>query len=232
MTKNVIRIVVLLVTVCILTTLITSFSRLGNATNYEQSEIDTLYELEHNDEFTIKERWFSLGKCYDVFVVKNGKDVKIGEIRGKILYLFGDVFTFYDMNENVIAYEEEVYKLFKVTRSAKVYDGNGTLTGYIAEDTFTKFFNPGYYFNYYDANRNELGHSDQNVLSLFKNNGIYNVNGTKEYSINERFNLLVDEYHITSIDNPTIPKIYVLFSACIEDAIRDSDIDEAIDSAE
>ena len=78
MTKNVIRIEVLLVTVCIMTTLITSFSRLGNATNYEQSEIDTLYELEHNDEFTIKERWFSLGKCYDVFVVKNGKDVKIG----------------------------------------------------------------------------------------------------------------------------------------------------------
>ena len=40
-------------------------------------------------------------------------EIKIGEIRGKALYLFGDVFTFYDMNKEVIAYEKEIYKIFK-----------------------------------------------------------------------------------------------------------------------
>lgn len=227
MEQKVARIIIGLAVVCIIALIIASIFGLNNSSSLEMSDIDTLYELDQNEEFIIKERWLSLGKCYEIFAVKDDKEVKIGEIRGKVLHIFGDVFTFYDMNDNVIAYEEEIYKFFKVTRSAEVYQADGTLMGYIAEDTFTKFFNPGYYFNYYDANRNEIGHSDQNVLSLFKNNGIYNVNGTKEYSINERFNLLTDEYQIISIENPTIPKLYVLFSACIEDAIRDSENTES-----
>lgn len=198
----------------------------------EFSDINTIYEIENNEEFIIKERIFTIGKHYDVFVVKDNKEIKIGEIRGKVIRLFGDVFTFYDMNDNVIAYEEEVFKLFKITRTAKVYTADGVLMGYIGEDTITKFFDPGYYFNYYDANQNEIGHSDQNVLSLFKKNGIYNMNGRKEYSINQKFNLIRDVYKITSVENPSIPKVYVLFSACIEDAIRDSEIAERNSSDE
>lgn len=189
----------------------------------DNPDVNAFYEIENNEEFIIKERIFSLGKCYDVFVVKENKQVKIGEIRGKVIRLFGDVFTFYDNNNNVVAYEEEVFKLFKITRTAKVYTADGTLTGYIGEDTFTKFFDPGYYFNYYDANKNEIGHSDQKVLSLFKKNGIYNMDGEKEYNINEQFNLIRDVYKITSVENPSVPKVYVLFSACIEDAIRDKE---------
>lgn len=199
-----------------------SSSSSTNTPSLESTGIDALYELENNNDFIIKERVFSLGKCYDIYAVKNNKETKIGEIRGKVIHAFGDIFTFYDLDGNIVAYEEEVYKLFKLTRSAEVYAANGTLIGYIGEEVSTNFLDPGFYFHYYDANQKEIGHSDQHSFSLFKTNSVYNAFGKKEYTISEQFNLLTDEYRITSVENPSVPKLYVMFSACIEDAIRDS----------
>jgi uncharacterized protein YxjI len=183
------------------------------------SSLNYVQALSNAKQIEIKESLISLGKKYTLYV--NGKEV--GQVTGKLINLFGDVFTLKDKSGNVLAKENQIKRWhIKFDRSAEVMDANGNTTGYIGEEPLTKIFSIGYFFHFFDKNKKEIGTSDQVNFSLFKKNIFKNADGSIAYKVNKRFTLLRDTYDLNVIDSAKIPLYQAIFMVCIEDAIKDS----------
>jgi uncharacterized protein YxjI len=167
----------------------------------------------------IKESFISLGKKYTLYV--DGKAV--ATVTGKLINLFGDVFTLKDKTGEVLASEKQIKRWhIKFDRSAVVLDPSGNTTGYIGEEPLTKIFSIGFFFHFFDKNKKEIGTSDQVNISLFKKNIFRNSDGSTAYKVNKKFTLLSDAYDLNVIDTSKIPLYQAIFMVCIEDAIKDA----------
>jgi uncharacterized protein YxjI len=185
------------------------------------SKVNSKYveTLSSAKQIEIKENFISLGKKYTLYV--NGKAV--GTVTGKLINLFGDVFTLKDKSGTVLAKENQIKRWhIKFDRSAEVLDAKDNTTGYIGEEALTKIFSIGYFFHFFDKNKKEIGTSDQVNFSLFKKNIFKNSDGSTAYKVSKKFTLLSDAYELNIIDSSKIPLYQAIFMVCIEDAIKDS----------
>ena len=173
---------------------------------------------------SVKAGFHTFGRSYDIKY-----DNKTGKVEGKILKMFGDVFTL-TFDGQDLGYEEQIKRwngLRSINRLSIIKDMNGYITGYLGEESLNDIFNPGFLFHIYDAEKNEIGYSDEQVFSLLKKNAIYNKNKVKEYEIKQNFTFWFNEYIITClVDKPTIKPEIVIYLTTIEDAIINAEKDK------
>ena len=185
--------------------------------------METLFSMNTSKGKTIRVEagFHTFGRSYKI-----ENDGKKGAIEGKIITTFGDAFTLTFDGKN-LGYEKQIKRwngLRDINRVAVIHDSNNVVTGYLGEQIIKDAFNPGFLFHIYDANKNEIGYSDQQVFSLLKKNAIYNKNKVKEYEIKQNFTFWFNEYIITClVDKPTIKPEIVIYLTTIEDAIIDAE---------
>lgn len=174
-------------------------------------------------EIKIEETTFNLGKKYKIYVDKN----QVAEITGKFFNNFGDEFILKDMNGNTIESEKQIKRWgTKLTRGAQVLDKDNNAIGYIGEEVISKLTSAGYFFHFYDKEKEEIGTSDQVVFSFFLKNIFKDNDGNEDYELNGNFSLISDSYTLTVKDTSNIPVNQAIFMVCIEDAIKDSKDDD------
>lgn len=179
--------------------------------------------INNAEKITIKEKVMTLSKAYEVYV--DGK--KVATVKGKIVNNFGDVFTVTDSNGNFLIKERQIKRWgVKFNRAAEITNQDDEVVGYIAEETFTKLFNGGYYFHFLDADKEEIGISDQIALSLLNKYKYYDKSDNQEYQVDGKFSL-VDTYTIKKlVTEPKVPPLHAILMVCIQDAIHDADNDD------
>ena len=185
-----------------------------------ESTLNPVQKLKEASTITIEERVLNLGKDYNIIV--GGE--KVATVSGKdINVIGGDVFTLTTVDGQVLASEKEHARFLSLSRTASCYDKQGTLTGYIGEETLKDFFSLSYVFHFYDANKQELGTSRKLGKSSFNRHKLYDTQGNADYDIDKHFSLVGDTYTLTVLDKESaIPLTSAIFMVCIEDAIGDS----------
>lgn len=175
-------------------------------------------------EIDIQKAFISFTAHY--YVAENNEE--IGEVTGEFLPIFGDTFSYTDMEGNVIAKEYENKRLLNLSfnREAEVVDANENIVGYIGEDVVQDLFNIGYKFHFYDAEQKEIGYTQQVILSLLGEQDVYNVEGELVAKINRNFTIFTKEYTL-SIYSDDIPEEQLIFFACIIDAIQTAEEEES-----
>lgn len=201
---------------------VTQGQDLNEATNISEvseEKIDTEKILKEAEKIVIEEDILSLGKKYNILV----DEEHVATVTGKIINAFGDVFILKDINDNVLAQEKQIKRWgLKLNRCAEISDSEGNITGYIGEETQTKLFSIGYYFHFYDAEKNEIGISDQINFTLLKENNFNDLEGNIDYEVKASFSLF-DRYELIVNDSSNIPLYNAIFMVCIEDAIKDAE---------
>lgn len=115
----------------------------------------------------------------------------------------------------------------KWNRLAEVMNTNGQTVGFIGEQVVRDFFKYGYSFHFYDANKNEIGHSDEVFFSLTKEYHIKDNQNRLLYTIKGNFFSLTNTYDIEVIDSSVVPVEQAIFLTCILDAIATSEKEES-----
>lgn len=180
-------------------------------------------KLRAASQITIIEKVASMSKHYDLYV--DGK--KVGEVTGKLVTSFGDVFTLKTVDGKRLAYEEECKRWLKLNRAAICHSGNGAISGYIGEES-SDFFSWSYVFHFYDENKTEVGTSKKLGKSTWNKHKLYDNRGNEDYDIDKKFRVAglisdADKYVLTVLDRESeIPLEYAIFIVCIEDAIADA----------
>lgn len=191
----------------------------------EESENSTITILNNAEKIVIKEAIISMGKKYKVYV----DDKKIAVVDGKTIKAFGDVFSLYDNEDNVLYYEEQEKRWgVKFNRAAVIKNSEDEVVGYIGEESDTKVFSIGRYLHLYDGDKNEIGVLDQKNFTLNKQVEIYDKNKENKdakllYEIDKEFISIGDTYKIEVKDNSVIPVYQIIFAVCIDDAITDAE---------
>jgi len=186
----------------------------GQPSNYA----DTIHSARH---FVIEEEVVNVGKDYDISV--NGKQV--ATISGKNFRgpFSGDAFVLKTLDGKVLATEKEEKRWLRLNRAASIYDGQGSLTGYLGEEVWNDLFSAGYIFHFYGPQKTEQGASQKIGRGAIDWHEIKDGQGRVVYEIDHKFSLIGDEYTLT-VKNPStaIPIEHALFLVCIEDAIKDA----------
>lgn len=191
----------------------------------DKSENSTLTILNSAEKIVIKESILSIGKKYKVYV----DDKKIAVVDGKTIKAFGDVFSLYDNEDNLLYYEEQEKRWgVKFNRAAVIKDSKDEVVAYIGEESETKVFSIGRYLHLYDGDKNEIGVLDQKNFTLNKQVEIYDKDkGSKDakllYKIDKEFISIGDTYEIEVKDSSIIPVYQIIFAVCIDDAITDAE---------
>ena len=179
-------------------------------TNDDESSLPEDYSslIEEATTVNVKERFVSLTKTYDVYV--DGKE--IGSVSGEYVNITGDIFTLTDANGNEIAKEKQIKRWgVRLNRLANLMDQDGNTTGYIGEEYF---------------NKNELGYTQEEIMSLYYEFNVYNAStGEILFNISKQLDM-VDSYKIVKKQDSDISMKDIIFLTCIIDAIEDSIDDE------
>lgn len=220
MRKNLVKIIFVLIAVVVFSACGVKESQKSAVKSTVNAAKDYSMVLKSAKEIEIKESLISFGKKYKLYV----DNKYVGEVTGKLINLFGDVFTLSDKDGHVLAKEKQIKRWhIKFNRSAVVMDPKDNITGYIGEETFSKIFSIGYFFHFFNKDRKEIGTSDQVNISLLKKNIFSNADGTTAYKVTKEFTLLSDTYTLKVTDSSKIPVYQAIFMVCIEDAIKDAD---------
>ena len=151
-----------------------------------------------------------------------------GTVQGKYINVTGDVFKLIDENGTLWGQEKQIKRWgIKWNRLAEVMNANGQTVGFIGEQVVRDFFKYGYSFHFYDANKNEIGHSDEVFFSLTKEYHIKDHQNRLLYTIKGNFFSLTNTYDIEVIDSSVVPVEQAIFLTCILDAIATSEKEES-----
>ena len=151
-----------------------------------------------------------------------------GTVQGKYINVTGDVFKLIDENGTLWGQEKQIKRWgIKWNRLAEVMNANGQTVGFIGEQVVRDFFKYGYSFHFYDANKNEIGHSDEVFFSLTKEYHIKDNQNRLLYTIKGNFFSLTNTYDIEVIDSSVVPVEQAIFLTCILDAIATSEKEES-----
>ncbi len=191
----------------------------------KSAAIDYEKALRSASEITVDERSMSVGKHYNILA--DGK--KVATVTGKSTHALtgsfvGDVFTLKSLDGRVLASEKEEKRYLRYDRAATVYDGQGKVTGYIAEEQFEDLFSFGYIFHFYDANDREVGKSQKIGKSSLNHHSIMDRKGKTDYSVDKKFVVTPgDTYELQVKDRESeVPLEHAILLVCIEDAIGDA----------
>ena len=188
-------------------------------------ETDYFALIEEATTVKIREEFISLNKKYNVYVDGN----HVATVSGEYVNITGDVFTLTDGNGNTIAKEKQIKRWgVKLNRLAHVMDQDGNTTGYIGEEFFTDLFSLSKYnFHIYDSEKNELGYTKEQLISLLDKFNVYDTDDEVLFTIEKQIDI-VDAYTIVK-QNPDaeISMKDVIFLTCIVDAIEDASEEES-----
>ena len=179
---------------------------------------ESIQLLNNATKITVEKQLFSLANKYSVIV--EGEEV--ATVEGKIANMFGDKFTMYDTDGNVIVEEKEIKRFGRLNRSAEIKDNEDNVLGYIGEETVTKFTSIGYYFHFFDKDKEQIGISDQVNISVLKKNNFKDNDGNIDYTVKKNFDI-VNSYDIEIADKNDIPLYFAILMVCIEDAIASAE---------
>ena len=162
----------------------------------------------------------SLNSGHTIYV----DDDKFGTINGKYVNITGDKFTFKSKDGTILASEKQIKRWnVKLNRLAEVYDFEGNIVGYIGEEKIKDMFKYGYVFHFYDKDKNEIGYTNKQFISLMDTYKIFNMSDELCYEVKENFNLIQDSYDIEVINSNDIPAEQAIFFTSIVNAIRNAD---------
>lgn len=185
--------------------------------------------LNKASEIFIEEANFSWGKHYDIYVNED----EVAEVTGKNIKLWSDEFTLKTLDGKVLATEKENKRIFRWNREAVFYDSKGKINGYIGEERWNDLFKWGYIFHFFDENKNEIGLSQKIGRTAISFHQLYDNKGKVLYDIDKRFNLIRDAYTLSVKDKDSIiPLDHAILLVCIEDAIKDSEVDKESKSSD
>lgn len=191
--------------------------------------VDEVKEILNNaDEIKIKERIIAGNKSYRIFV----NDEYIANVTGKYINITGEVLSLTNISGELVAKEKQIKRWgIKLNRLAEMYDNEGNVVGYMGEERLEDLFRVGYYFHFYDKDKNEIGVSDE-VVSLLKKDKFYNTDKDEIYTVHKNFNLFTSAYTITIKDSSDVSAEMAIFMTCIEDSIDKAEKEEAKEKEE
>ena len=199
-----------------------------NSSNQQQEAIkeesnivqEELSKLANANTIKITTDVVSMNSGHTVYI----DDEKFGTIKGKYVNVTGDKFTFKSKNGTVLASEKQIKRWnVKLNGMAEVYDFEGNVVGYIGEEKIKDMFKYGYVFHFYDKDKNEIGYTNKQFISLMDTYKIYNMSDELCYKVKENFNLIQDSYDIEVINSNDVPAEQAVFFTAIVNAIRNAD---------
>jgi len=153
-------------------------------------------------------------------------------IQGRILSAWGDVFTLYDEEGNVVMEEEEIKKwehFDSFNRIAVVRDGDGREVAIFKEDKLGDYVGGDYWRTYHiyelrGGTPIEVGFVESELAVLPKY-GIYNSDGVLEYTFAwTNLTLGGPEYTVwQEQEHPVVPHEYAVLLAAIRSAIDEAE---------
>lgn len=172
---------------------------------------EVLKTLQWADSITVSKKMFSLNDQYEVYA----DDVKVGEIRGQYIYLIGDTFSLFSVNENLVASEGEGYRV--INHRADLFDYNNEPTGKIQED-FSWFLTR---WSMFDVEGEKIGSAEQN-FSFLLDFSVLNTENEVDFQIKKEFSYNA-KLTITRISSePSIPAINAVWLAVIANEIAEA----------
>lgn len=168
----------------------------------------------------VSEALFSLNPKYNITI----DGVSFGTVQGKYVNVTGDVFKLIDETGTLRGQEKQIKRWgIKWNRLAEVMNPSGETVGFMGEQVVQDFFKYGYSFHFYDASKNEIGHSDEVFFSLTKEYHIKDNQNRLLYTIKGNFFALTNTYEIEVIDSSVVPVEQAIFLTCILDAISNAE---------
>ena len=207
-----------------------SKTKYTSSVNPETQSINEI--LENVSEVTIEKKILSLRKHY--YVMSDG--VLIGEIKGKLFPLFGDVLKFNDIHGNLIKKESQIKRLgltqirgfnISLNRLAEIKDENNTITGYIGEKKLKDWWRIKRIQYFYNKDYKVQGFGKPDSIFFNKDFKVYDNNNSIDYVINGNFFSPISKYTIDIIDNSDIAVEDVIFYTIIENSIINSKLKES-----
>jgi len=188
-----------------------------NPNQYEQ-------RIRQASTLTIKEKFFSLGKHYDIY---DGKEIVATVTGKKFRVISGDLFTLKTIDGKVLGSEKESVGFLQFKRAAACYDGHGKNNGYIGEEISLKDMATfDHIFHLYDPEKTQLGKSRRAAISGTVN--IKNTSGGIDYLSEKKFLSSTDKYILQKKNKESkIPIQQAILITCIEDTLRDAEKAEA-----
>lgn len=175
----------------------------------------------------LEDKLFSFGKHFYILV----DNVVVGEVKGRAFPIFGQELKMYDTRGNLIKSESQIKRVgptegkafnLSLDRLAKIYDKNGSISGYIGEQSIKDFFSLKHKQYFYDTNKKLLGHGEMPSLSLSKDGAIFDNNKNIDYTIDGKLLGFPSRYTIIKNDNSDIGEEDAIFYTIIEDSIKSS----------
>lgn len=181
---------------------------------------EELFKLTNAKTIKVTTDIVSLNSGHTVYI----NDEEFGTINGKYINVTGDKFILKSKDGTVLASEKQIKRWnVKLNRLAEVYDFEGNVVGYIGEEKIKDMFKYGYVFHFYDKDKNEIGYTNKQFISLMDTYNIYNMSDELCYKVKENFNLIQDSYDIEVINSNDIPAEQAVFFTAIVNAIRNAD---------
>lgn len=236
--NKIIRIISIIILALILFLLFSHFIQMNRVSktkftslvNPQTQSIDEI--LKSVDEITIEKKILSLRKHY--YVMSDG--VLIGEIKGKLFPLFGDVLKFNDIHGNLIKKESQIKRLgltqirgfnISLNRLAEIKNKNNDVTGYIGEKKLKDWWRIKRIQYFYNEDYKVKGFGKPNSIFFNKDFKVYDNNDSIDYIIDGNFFSPISKYTINIIDNSDIDVEDVIFYTIIENSIINSKLKES-----
>ncbi len=196
----------------------------SNPPSYNTSFQDKSEErLRNATKITIDEEVINLGKDYDILVDGD----KLATVSGENLKLWNDEFVLKTIDGKILASEREDKRIVRWNRAAAIYNGNGTLSGYLTEETIEDMFSFGYIFHFLNTQQQEVGKSQKVGRGAIDHHKLEDVSGNADYDVDHKFTFIGDKYVLTVLNKGSkIPLEQAILLVCIEDTIKDAQIEK------
>lgn len=183
------------------------FSQGGDSTDYSASE--TVEILNNAETISVCKNYRTLFKN-DYNVIVNGENVAV--VTGKVFKIFGDTFTMYSSNGDVIMSEKE--EKLHLNRQSQFFNSSEAKTGRLESKIFTLLDKD----IFYDNNDNVVANCDEKFS--IPTRYIIHSGNTDLYSIKKQF--AFSNYTITVKDNSKLSPTDTVMITCIKSAISSS----------
>lgn len=179
-------------------------------TNDELDSISVIEAINNADTIQAKKAVFSFGDSWEIYA----DGVKVGYVKGVPLYLIGDTYSLFSVNDNLVGSESENFKVINST--ANVYDYNNNQTGYISQEIISLL----YKFKIYEDDA-LVGTAEQN-FSIRLDADIKDADDNIEWHISRAIMSLRADVTITRNDSDDVSGMSAMWVSLILNEIYEA----------
>lgn len=179
-------------------------------TNDELDSISVIEAINNADTIQAKKAVFSFGDSWDIYA----DGVKVGYVKGVPLYLIGDTYSLFSVNDNLVGSESENFKV--INNTANVYDYNNNQTGYISQEVISLL----YKFKIYEDDVH-VGTAEQN-FSIRLDADIKDADDNIEWHISRAIMSLGADVTITRNDSDDVSGMNAMWISLILNEIYEA----------